>query len=137
MTIRTIEAAPSAAPKPPLTISSSDYARLAALAEVTLDRYPQVAQELMAEIDRATVVSPADLRAGVVRMDSEVEFQDDHSGRVKRVRLVYPGQADIAEARVSVLTPIGAALIGMAKGRTISWTTRTGEQRALTVLDVG
>jgi regulator of nucleoside diphosphate kinase len=49
---------------------------------------------------------------------------------------VFPSDADIAERRVSVLTPIGAALIGLARGASISWETRTGQRRELTVIAV-
>jgi regulator of nucleoside diphosphate kinase len=54
----------------------------------------------------------------------------------KQVRLVYPNAADIDAGRVSVLTPIGAALIGLSAGQAISFETPSGEQRSLTVLDV-
>ncbi|GEP07041.1 hypothetical protein MOX02_50790 [Methylobacterium oxalidis] len=56
------------------------------------------------------------------------------SGKI--VTLVYPGEADIGQARISVLTPVGAALLGLSKGQSISWTTRTGAGKQLTVLDV-
>jgi regulator of nucleoside diphosphate kinase len=55
---------------------------------------------------------------------------------VQTVTLVLPGEADIAERKVSVLTPIGAALIGLAQGASIDWETRDGESRELTVLQV-
>ena len=50
--------------------------------------------------------------------------------------LVYPGEADIEQGKISILTPIGAALIGLSKGQSIDWATRTGEIRRLTVLEV-
>jgi regulator of nucleoside diphosphate kinase len=52
------------------------------------------------------------------------------------VTLVYPGEADIGQGRISVLTPVGAALIGLSKGQSIDWATRTGETRRLTVIEV-
>jgi regulator of nucleoside diphosphate kinase len=52
------------------------------------------------------------------------------------VTLVYPGEADISQGRVSVLTPIGTALIGLGVGKSIAWETRTGELRQLTVMQV-
>jgi regulator of nucleoside diphosphate kinase len=71
-----------------------------------------------------------------VCMDCEVVYRDDTTGRVQTVTLVYPNEADIAKGRASVLTPIGTALIGLAVGESINWTTRTGEMKRLTVLEV-
>ena len=51
--------------------------------------------------------------------------------------LVYPAQADISQGKISVLTPVGTALIGLRAGHSITWDTRTGETRRLTVLKVG
>ena len=50
--------------------------------------------------------------------------------------LVYPNQADISQDKISVLTPIGTALIGLRVGSSITWETRTGEFKRLTVLEV-
>jgi len=66
----------------------------------------------------------------------EVEFRDDTTGKVQTVTLVYPEDADISQGKISVLTPIGAALIGVRVGHSITWETRTGEMRRLTVLQV-
>jgi regulator of nucleoside diphosphate kinase len=65
-----------------------------------------------------------------------VEFRDDTTGKVQTVTLVYPEDADISKGRISVLTPIGTALIGVRAGDSISWETRTGDLRRLTVLQV-
>jgi regulator of nucleoside diphosphate kinase len=54
----------------------------------------------------------------------------------RRIALVFPGQADIAAARISVVTPIGAAPIGLSEGQSIAWSTRDGRERRLTVLAV-
>jgi regulator of nucleoside diphosphate kinase len=126
----------TAGAKPPIVIHAADYDRLAALAEATRANHSEAAGELLAELDRAFVVHASDLPAGIVSMQSMVTFRDEISGRARRVRLVYPNEADIAEGRISVLTPIGAALIGLSKGQSIAWETRTGEERSLTVLDV-
>jgi regulator of nucleoside diphosphate kinase len=55
---------------------------------------------------------------------------------VQKVVLVYPSEADISERKISVLTPIGTALIGVHVGQAITWETRTGEVKRLTVLQV-
>jgi len=69
-------------------------------------------------------------------MDSEVEFRDETTGQVRRVTLVYPNEADVAVGRISVLTPIGAALIGLSVSQTMEWETPGGERRSLTILSV-
>jgi regulator of nucleoside diphosphate kinase len=69
-------------------------------------------------------------------MGSHVVFRDDTTGRVRQVTLAYPEQADISKGRVSVLTPIGTALLGLRTGLSIGWQTRSGENRRLTVLEI-
>jgi regulator of nucleoside diphosphate kinase len=69
-------------------------------------------------------------------MGSEVVYRDDMTSRVQTVTLVYPSEADIAKGRVSVLTPIGTALIGLAAGKSTNWKTRTGATKRLTVLQI-
>ncbi|MGE3829381.1 MAG: nucleoside diphosphate kinase regulator [Parvibaculaceae bacterium] len=121
--------------KPPITLNEADINRLGEIAKSAIDHLPEVAEELMSEIERATVVAARAMPEGVVQMGSIVEFTSD-DGQHRRVTLVYPGQADIAQGRVSVLTPIGTALIGLSEGQSISWTTRDGRQQELTVIAV-
>lgn len=121
--------------KPKIIVGEIDHERLTGLATTALDRIPEVAEELLAEMDRAKVVAPAKLPADVVRMGSFVTFDSD-SAQHRRVQLVYPGEADIEQGRISVLTPIGAALIGLAAGRSIAWTARDGKKHVLTVTAV-
>jgi regulator of nucleoside diphosphate kinase len=121
--------------KPDIVISEADHARLSRMAEGLLDRLPEVAGELLAEVERAKVVAPEALPRNVVAMGSTVEFAVK-AGQTRRVTLVYPDQADIAKDRISVLTPIGAALIGLGEGQSITWTTRDGRTRELRVLRV-
>jgi regulator of nucleoside diphosphate kinase len=74
------------------------------------------------------------LRPDTVSLRSQVEFRDEQTGKIRKVVLVYPIDADITRRRVSVLTPVGAALLGLSVNQTISFHTRTGEKRELTVL---
>jgi regulator of nucleoside diphosphate kinase len=67
-------------------------------------------------------------------MGSRVTFRDDVTGQVRTVKLVYPGEADVAQGTISVLTPIGAALIGLSVSQSIEWDTVSGGRRSLTVL---
>jgi regulator of nucleoside diphosphate kinase len=97
---------------------------------------PEVAEFLQLELERAHVLTKAKRAAGHVAMGSRLSYRDETTGRVQQVTLVYPPEADIAQGRISVLTPIGAALIGIKAGDGIDWTTRSGEVRHLTVLEV-
>ena len=72
----------------------------------------------------------------IVCMNSEVELRDDPTGKIQKVTLVYPEEADISKRKISVLTPVGTALIGLRDGDSIIWETPNGESRQLTVLSV-
>lgn len=122
--------------KPPITMSRSDHARLSALAEALAGRNAAVADALFAELDRARLVADARLSTGVVRMGSTLRFTTD-AGEDRTVTLVFPGDADIAAGKVSIATPIGAALIGLSAGQSIGWTARDGRTHRLTVESVG
>ena len=121
---------------PPITIRQADSERLAQLAEAAAETAPATAEFLADEIERARVVADTAPLAGIVGMESEVIFRDDATGLQKQVTLVYPKSADIDAGRISVLTPIGAALIGVSAGQAISFATPSGELKSLTVLEV-
>lgn len=118
--------------KPAITITRSDYERLLRLAESASDKNAVAADVLSAEIDRARVVNDRKIAARIVRMGSRLTFTTD-AGEQRTVTLVFPGQADIAEGKISILTPIGAALIGLSAGQSIDWTARDGRTHRLTV----
>ena len=118
--------------KPAITLSQSDYDSLTGMAASTKG---EVAEQLFEELERARVVPDGKLRQGVVRMGSTLRFSTD-SGEAREVTLVFPGEADIAAGKVSVLTPIGAALIGLVAGQSIDWITRDGRTRRLTIESV-
>ena len=124
-----------AEPMPAIVVSDADYNRLVNLAAAVEEREPNVANVLQSEMKRAQVVSAEVFPANVVRMGSTVEFRSD-AGQQRRVTLVYPGDADFAQGKLSILTPIGAALIGLSPGQSIAWTARDGRQHRLTVLKV-
>jgi regulator of nucleoside diphosphate kinase len=122
--------------KPRIILTANDHERLSQLARAASHTMPDVASELMDELDRAQVLAKGRHAVGTVCMGCEVVYRDDTTGRVQTVTLVYPNEADIAKGRASVLTPVGTALIGLAVGKSINWTTRTGEMKRLTVLEV-
>lgn len=119
---------------PNITLSTSDHQRLSLLALSGPGSDPDAADDLLNELDRASIVTDASLPGDVVRMGSLVRFR---AGRDERTALlVYPAEADIASGRISVLTPVGAALIGLRTGQSISFRTRDGRPQMLTVLRV-
>jgi regulator of nucleoside diphosphate kinase len=121
--------------KPNIRISKSDHARLSALASTVAARNPEASDELLAELERARIVADGQVSAGTVRMGSTVTFKPDTGDR-KTITLVFPGDADISEGKVSILTPIGTALIGLSAGQSSMWTARDGRRHELLVLAV-
>lgn len=135
MTAMTAMAARASA-RPPITLSETDAERLAALALQAEDRTPEVAALLLDELERARVRPDAKMPADVVGMGSTVEFVDEAHGAARTVQLVWPGEADIAAGKVSVLTHVGAGLLGLGAGQSILWPDRDGRRRPLRILSV-
>jgi regulator of nucleoside diphosphate kinase len=121
---------------PNIIVSNADYERLTDLATASIERLPEVAEELLSEMDRAKIVRDDSVPANVVRMGSTVTFRSD-DGRQRTETLVYPVDEDSDAHKISVMTPVGAALIGLAEGQSISWTARDGRRHELTVVKVG
>ena len=121
--------------KPPIVISSLDMERIEAL----LERMPPVQaaqyEDLRGELDRADVVQPSDMPADVVTMNSVVTFKDDDSSDELTISLVYPSGAGVP-GTVSVLAPVGSALLGLRVGQHIEWPTPDGRRRHLRVLEI-
>lgn len=118
-----------------ITIGDLDHTRVVRLANAALERMPEIAEELLFEMDRAKVARQDRLPADVVRMGSTVTVEDEN-GETRRITLVYPGEADIAAGRMSILTPLGTAIIGLAKGQSVRWSARDGRTLALRILAV-
>jgi len=122
---------------PSITLTVDDRKRLERLAHAGMAHFPQAAGYLAREVERARILEAHQDARHFVRMGAWLEFRDDSTGRIRRVRLVYPQQADVSESKISVLTPVGAALIGLAQDQSIQWQTPAGQWRSLTVLLVG
>lgn len=120
---------------PPIKITEDESRRLSSLANSTMELFPHVAQFLARELERATVTEENDLR-GVIRMGSKVTYRDDVTGASREIVLVYPHEANIELNRISILTPVGAALIGLSVGQRIEFETPDTRTRGLTVLAV-
>ncbi|MCS3725353.1 nucleoside diphosphate kinase regulator [Bradyrhizobium betae] len=125
-----------AMPLPPIKVIEEEMRRLNALANLSVELFPRVSHFLAREMERATVVTDDMDMHGVVRMSSRVSYRDDRTGETREVMLVYPHEADIKLDRISVLTPVGAALIGLTVGQSIEFQTPGHQIRTLTVLDV-
>lgn len=117
--------------KPAITIARSDHRKLLAFATGLEARDPDLAESLFAELERARVVDDHRVAADIVRIGSAVTYAAD--GEARTVTLVYPGEADISLGRISVLTPVGTALLGLSPGQSIGWTDRGGRGHRLTV----
>ena len=118
-----------------IIVSTADYERLTDLANASIERLPDVAQELLDELERAEIVEDKDVPGDVVRMGSTVTFKSD-DGHTRTLKLVYPADESLDEHRISVMTPVGVALIGLGTGQSISWTARDGKHHRLTVTKV-
>ncbi|MDV3459058.1 nucleoside diphosphate kinase regulator [Sphingomonas sp. HF-S4] len=115
---------PQAASRPPIHMIDAEAETLTDLALSVERRMPAVSALLLREAERARLHSAARMPADVITMGSMVEFFDDSSGSTRTVTLVYPSEADIAKGQLSILTPVGAALIGLRAGQSILWPDR-------------
>ena len=106
---------------PRLIMSIRDARRLEALIASPRAAGSATAELLEREIARADVREPADIPADVVTMNSDVVCVDEATGAEHSLRLVYPEAADAATHHVSILAPMGAALLGLSVGQSIEW----------------
>lgn len=122
---------------PEIFITSLDAERLSrVLAAFDDRRYRALTGFLSDELRRATVVDPEAVCRCVVTLNSHVRFVLSGSGAVREATVVCPGREDSLVGRISVLTPVGTALIGMREGEMISWRGFDRQLRSATVLKV-
>ncbi|SFJ51366.1 nucleoside diphosphate kinase regulator [Aerobium aerolatum] len=121
--------------KPGIVVNKSDHARLLQLANGLLDRKPDMAEELLSELERARVVERGEMLQTTVQMGSTIEYQNQ-DGQIRTLTLVYPADADIAQGKVSILTPVGTAVLGLRAGQTMEWVAADGRSSTLTVVSV-
>lgn len=120
--------------RPPITVSSRDADRLGSLLDgMSEDQFPGK-DELLAELDRARIVEPQDVPTNVVTMNSSVRFRVQSSEREFSLTLVYP--RDQGEGTISILAPVGSALLGMTEGETIAWPKPGGGVLSLEIIEV-
>ncbi|WP_323037053.1 nucleoside diphosphate kinase regulator [Pararhodobacter sp.] len=137
MTQQLTETAKKPRPRnPKLVINADELVHIEALIEGAMQRNPALADRLMDEIGRARIVPAAKMPTNVVSIGSTVVYRDETTGQEKSVTLVYPEDADISRQKVSIMTPIGVALLGLATGAVFYWDTRDDKRRLLTVISV-
>jgi len=122
--------------RPPLHLLASESDMIATLALQVEHRQPVVAAMLLEEIERAELHEPATLPDTAVTLGSEVDFVDERTHQLRSVELVLPAMANIAEGRISILTPMGAALYGLSADDCINWPDRTGNTRPIRIVRV-
>ena len=107
--------------RPSIVISSLDAERLdALLASLPKGTFPGRA-DLEAELARATIVEPRDIPSTVVTMNSTVRFRVASSAEEFTLTLVYPKDMDSSSGKISILAPVGSALLGLSQGDEIEW----------------
>lgn len=120
-----------------IQITAADHQRLHKLIDTwQSSRDLDAAEALADELDRAEVVSAEHIADNVVTMNSRVVFEDQQTAERREVCLVYPHESDVERGRISVLAPIGTALLGLAVGQTIQWPLPGGQVKRLRIVDV-
>jgi regulator of nucleoside diphosphate kinase len=110
-----------------IVLTAADFARLNGL-----NSHPQLA----AELDRALIIDAHRVPPDVVTMNSRVRYEDGSNGEVREVTIVFPQDMKVAAGHVSVLAPVGTALLGLAVGQSIQWPFPDGSSRNLRVLEL-
>ena len=110
-------------------ITELDYNRLSGLIDRTRERNGadrEYLNKLEAELDRAEIIEPKEIPANVITMRSKVRLKDLVSGESNTYSLVFPTEADFTEGKISILAPIGTAILGYRQGDTIEWPVPSG-----------
>lgn len=120
--------------QPPIIITRADLQRLEAVLD-RLEEFSPTAEALEQELNRAQVVALTEVPAGVVTMNSRVHCREEAGGKDYHLTLVFPEDAG-ADGTVSVLAPVGCALLGLSVGQHIDWPVPGGKVLKLTLLAV-
>jgi regulator of nucleoside diphosphate kinase len=122
--------------KPPIVVSSLDMERLEALLDSLPSAQAGTREKLMEELARADMVEPDQMPADVVTMNSRVRFVLDNAAEEFDMSLAYPKDVNGEPDKLSVLTPVGNALLGLKVGETIDWTRPDGGRFEVTVREI-
>jgi len=118
--------------RPSLYLTQDDLERLSDLLDAQGGRFAK----LEGELARAIIVRRGEIPRDVVTMNSRVVFENETTGERREVTLVYPREADIDAGRISILVPVGTALLGLRVGQSIDWELPSGEKHRYRVIDV-
>ena len=126
---------------PTIVVSRLDCDRIESLLDATGRDRPGAGaganvKRLREELARAELREPADMPDDVITMNSTARFRDEASGEERDITLVYPRDADGSGQRVSILAPVGSALLGLRVGQVIDWSMPSGTQVQLRVLGI-
>lgn len=122
--------------RPEITVSTADLDRLEGLLGELRAGAPEIADGLRTELDRARIVEPEEMPADVVTMNSTVRFADEESGKEFKRTLCYPEEATGGADKVSILAPLGSALLGLSVGQRIDWPVPGGRMAHIRILEV-
>lgn len=122
--------------KPEIIISSLDADRLYALMESLPANSFAGEKELEAELGRANIVEPHEVPSTVVTMNSTVNFVVESTGEEFTLTLVYPKNIDSSGNKISILAPVGSALLGLSQGDKIEWPKPGGGLITVTIKEV-
>lgn len=114
-------------------ITDQDYHRLSALVSQVDSEWAELLEE---EIGRANVIAQKDISREVVTMNSKIKFIDETSNAESEMTLVYPQDANLEGGKISILAPVGIALLGLSVGQSINWKMPNGSMKKLKVKEV-
>lgn len=118
---------------PQIYLTQNDMNRLLKLVEAPPGKR---FEKLESELVRANVVAREKIPEDLVTMNSRVIFENETTRERREIMLVYPGRADIDAGRISVLVPIGTALLGLRVGQSIHWELPSGEKQRYRIVGV-
>lgn len=117
---------------PSLYLTQDDLEHLSQILDAQGGRFAR----LEAELARAIVVPREEIPPDVVTMNSRVLFENETTRERREITLVYPRDADIDAGKISVLVPVGTALLGLRVGQSIDWELPSGEKHRYRVIEV-
>lgn len=107
--------------QPDIIISEVDYTRIDNLLQSSIGVPANIKAALQTELERADLVSPQEIPADVVTMNSRVKFSVISTGATFTLKLVYPKDMDDSGDNISILAPVGSAMLGLKEGDEIEW----------------
>lgn len=117
----------------PITVTEQDYERLSLL---LLHIHDESSDQLEDELSRAQVLPQTEIPNDTVTMNSTITFVDEETKKESKLTLVYLKDADVEQMKVSILAPVGTALLGLSIGQSIGWPLPNGKVRRLKVLSI-